>query len=204
MINKTIVRLMGAVVMVFAFMHSANAMTFTVETVRGGTERYIQGSGVVELGDKERLQEVLDNSNLPVGTYLSLHSPGGLVSVAHELGLIVRDGELNTVIVASNVCLSACTDIFLGGNTRIMEQEGGLGYHAASLQYMDGGLTLNNVLEYGQFIGVTDMFFGLLMITPGHSIQFASLLYDVHVRDESSVFLFPTNETLLNAGITTR
>ena len=205
MINKTIMKLMGVVVMLFAFAQASNAMTFTVETVQGGTERYIQGWGVVEDGDVEKLQAILDNNNLPVGTYLSLHSGGGLVDVGHGLTSLIRDSGLNTIVLAGNVCLSACTDIFLGGTVRIMQQEGSLGYHAVSVP--DDWMALQPdiyILEVGQFLSIKEILFGLQYITPGSHLNFVQLLFDVHYRNDSSVMMYPSAQTLFAAGITTQ
>ena len=202
--NKLVIAIWIVIGLTLGFANNALAMTFTVATVQGGTERYIQGFGAVEDGDVEKLQAILDNNNLPSGTYLSLHSGGGIVDVGHELASLIRDSGLNTIVVAGNLCLSACTDIFLGGNTRIMQQNGGLGYHAASVsdEWMASVKDIY-ILEVGQWLGIKEINFGLQYITPGKHLNFVRLLFDVHDRDDSSVMMYPSAQTLFDAGITT-
>ena len=116
---------------------------------------------------------------------------------------LIRSNGFDTVV--NGQCLSACTDMFLGGNGRYLSGEGQLGYHAASVSdaYMASVPDIY-ILELGQFIGVNEVLFGLQYITPGSHINFVQLLFDVHERDDSSVIMYPSPKQLFAAGITTR
>lgn len=59
-----------------------------------------------------------------------LDSPGGHYAVGLRMGRLIRERSLDTV--ASNMCGSACTFAFLGGQNRLLQDGARLGFHAMS------------------------------------------------------------------------
>ena len=67
-------------------------------------------------------------------TLLELNSSGGDVAAAFYIADLVIDYELDTNV--NGTCDSACTTIFLGGETRTIERGSWLGFHQS---YWDSG-----------------------------------------------------------------
>jgi hypothetical protein len=84
-----------------------------------------QGIGYI---DARELRQILRDH--PEITTLELNSDGGGIQAALEMAAVVADFGLNTVVTER--CDSACTLVFLGGETRILERGGRLGFHSAS------------------------------------------------------------------------
>ena len=81
--------------------------------------RVLLVSGGIEMGDAGRFEGFLRDMEEPP-KYVALHSPGGLVHEALEIGKTIRDNELSTMISADAACLSACPYILAGGVERIV------------------------------------------------------------------------------------
>ena len=75
---------------------------------------------------------LLENPNL---TTIQLNSGGGLVAAAKYISDIVIDFELDTYV--SGECSSACVDIFLAGDKRVLQRGSWLGFHKGSWAAMD-------------------------------------------------------------------
>ena len=70
---------------------------------------------------------LLENPNL---TRMQLNSGGGLVEAAKYISDLVIDFELDTYVIGE--CSSACVDIFLAGNKRVLQKGSWLGFHKGS------------------------------------------------------------------------
>lgn len=91
------------------------------------TEHKGSDSGI-ERSDVDRLRALLrDNPAIEV---LSVNSTGGGLYAALDMGNIVIDFELDTVIDA--VCESSCMYLFLAGEKRTMARGGRVGFHRIS------------------------------------------------------------------------
>ena len=202
MINKTIMKLMGVVVMVFTFMHSANAMEFKVMQYTDTGDTYILAYGPIEADDNAEFKQFLLDNPLPVGTDVLLNSPGGSVWASQNMAYQIRNAGFNTWVPSGYQCWSACTDMFLGGIERTAQ--GIMAYHAASLteEYMEG-MTSQEILQIGQTIGTNDLYFAILMVTEGKEWKVAQLHVEIHNREDTSVFYHPSPKQLFDAGITT-
>ena len=193
--------ILGLIMGVMAF--SASAMEFEVKKYSDGSGIYILATELIVAGDEEKFEAFIAKHKFKAGTEIWLHTGGGNVAAAHSMAKLIRSNGFDTAVQGQ--CLSACTDMFLGGNNRYLVGEGQLGYHAASVPdaYM-ASVSDIYILELGQFLGVNEVLFGLQHITPGKHINFVKLLYDVHYRDDSSVIMYPSAQRLLDAGVVTR
>ena len=105
-----------------------------LKEMNGNTSRYILLSGPIDVDAPQRLAEVLDD---PKNHYADvyIHSPGGVVLAAIELGRMLRKAKTNTYIGTGSLqrdtdmgvlffkpaigrCFSACALTFLGGEYR--------------------------------------------------------------------------------------
>ena len=78
--------------------------------------------------DADLIQSILlENPNI---TTIQLNSSGGLIEASQYISDIVIDFELDSYV--SGECSSACVDIFLAGQSRILEKGSFLGFHKGS------------------------------------------------------------------------
>ena len=195
-------KLMGVVVMLFAFAQASNAMEFKARQYTDTGETYIFAYGPIEPGDDASFEQFLISNPLPIGTDVLLNSPGGSVSAAYGMSYQIRDAGFNTWVPDGYQCWSACTDMFLGGIERTAQ--GIMAYHAASIteEYLEG-MTGQEILQIGQTIGIQDLVFAILMVTEGKEWKVALLYNEIHNRPDTSIFFHPSPKQLFDAGITT-
>lgn len=104
-----------------------NQLTFTEAEVTGWGDVLLL-SGSIEDGDARRFANYLDGMReLP--DLVALHSPGGLVHEALEIGRAVRAAELDTAVMSGAFCLSSCPYILAGGEERTVSLSGIVGMH---------------------------------------------------------------------------
>ena len=86
-------------------------------------------SGGITTGDATKFKSILENYKEGELKFIALHSPGGFIEEALEIGKHIRGNNLNTVITNSATCLSACPYIFAGGVNRIKGLNSYIGVH---------------------------------------------------------------------------
>ncbi len=84
-------------------------------------------TGVIAPGDAARFAEWRAGRDLP--GLMRLHSTGGSVPDALEIGRALRHAAAETEIAAGSVCLSACPYILAAGTTRRVGDDGYVGVH---------------------------------------------------------------------------
>ena len=99
---------------------------------------------------------LLNNPNIKI---IQLNSSGGLVEASQYISDLVIDFELDSIV--SGECSSACVDIFLAGNKRVLERGSWLGFHKGSWAsdnienyYEDNKVTegWNNAFEFSSWL----------------------------------------------------
>ncbi|PTX57449.1 hypothetical protein C8N43_2119 [Litoreibacter ponti] len=85
-------------------------------------------TGSIEEGDAQRMAEHLERRGEGLAR-VRLNSPGGSVRDALEIGRMVRDAELETLLGAGDICLSACPYILASGTTRMVHDSAQVGVH---------------------------------------------------------------------------
>ncbi|MBY6046603.1 hypothetical protein [Vannielia litorea] len=84
--------------------------------------------GAIKEGDGPRFAEWLERQpDLP--ETLWLHSPGGSVGDALQIGRLIREKGINTAMDAGAVCLSACPYMLMAGPERRVHAEAKVGVH---------------------------------------------------------------------------
>lgn len=85
-------------------------------------------SGEIDLGDAARFKAHLNGMSVQPDV-IALHSPGGVVSEALEIGRTVREKELATAVLSGSFCVSSCPYILAGGTERLVSRRGIVGLH---------------------------------------------------------------------------
>jgi hypothetical protein len=85
-------------------------------------------TGTIAPGDAARFAEWLSAPGRGVSR-VELHSTGGSVADALEIGRTLRDGRLDAAVPAGRLCLSACPYILAGGVARTVGDGAAVGLH---------------------------------------------------------------------------
>ncbi|WP_157599994.1 hypothetical protein [Saccharospirillum impatiens] len=92
--------------------------------------KLIHLTGYIDFGVTQALATLLAQEDQ--ATHLRLQSQGGLIAEARGLVRLVEEFGLTTS--ASGDCASACTLVFIAGQTRYLEPEARLGFHRYAQQ----------------------------------------------------------------------
>lgn len=102
-------------------------LTFDEYSVEG-IGKILLLSGAIEQGDAKKFQSKLasmeDKPDL-----VALHSPGGKVYEAQQIGRIVRSENLPTGVLPGAFCVSSCPYVLAGGVNRTVSLRGVVGMH---------------------------------------------------------------------------
>ena len=136
-VKKNIYRL--ATVAVAALFSSQLAMSgdITSELGANGQPDVIRIKGPLNLGDEDKFR-LLALASPKATVYLD--SPGGRVSPAIEIGIIIRLRGFETA-VEDGQCVSSCALIWLAGEPRMMSNFSSIGFHASYVTGKDGKRT---------------------------------------------------------------
>lgn len=105
----------------------SNRLSFSEHLVEGFGNVLLL-SGEIEVGDAARFSSHLTGlPNMP--DFIALHSPGGVVFEALEIGKEIRQQELGTAVFAGSFCVSSCPYVLSGGTERIVSLKGIVGLH---------------------------------------------------------------------------
>ncbi|EAQ03362.1 hypothetical protein OB2597_02042 [Pseudooceanicola batsensis HTCC2597] len=134
-------------------------------------------TGQIERGDGERIAARIAASE---ASEIVLHSPGGAVADALEVGRALRTAGLTTRLRARDVCLSACPYILAAGTERQVDEGGRVGVHQhyygentllpAFLAVQDIQRGQGEVMRYLDEMGVDPMLLTHGLSTPPQSI----------------------------------
>lgn len=153
---------------------------YIVRPLRHGSELEISGGIGPGISDALRAQLRAN----PEARVVHLNSLGGMVAEAKKLRDLIRERHL--VTDTSTGCASACTLAFLGGESRLLEGKGRLGFHQPKIPALRGS-ALKAVLQaeeqYLVTCGVTRDFAHKVMLTPRDTQWYPTPaeLLDAHV-----------------------
>lgn len=142
-------------------------------------EPVLRLTGEIAPGDGTRFADWLEAAAEPPAKVL-LHSPGGSVNDALEIGAVLRTAGLNTEIAPGDICLSACPYVLMAGVERQVSAQGYVGVH----QHYFGKNTVQpafmavddiqrgqaQVMEYLDSMGIDPMVMRHGMATPPDDI----------------------------------
>lgn len=105
----------------------SDRLDFT-ESIVDGIGTVLLVSGEIEDGDAARFKNHLSNMDKSPDL-VALHSPGGRVFEALQIGREVRERELPSAVLAGAYCMSSCPYILAGGEERIVSRRAIVGLH---------------------------------------------------------------------------
>jgi hypothetical protein len=171
----------------------SSRMTFTVEPPTGllydGSGRWtIYADGPIDSEASERLRLIVKGRSVPPGTTFYLHSPGGNLRAAIEIGKILRTNSFQTYVGRSGVladdpvmpgeCYSACTIAYLGGFFRFMyDDRNSFGVHRISKSTKSsddfdlGQIAAATVTEYLKEMDIDPAFLSHMTTTSSEEIH---------------------------------
>lgn len=85
-------------------------------------------SGAIAEGDAQRVRRHFDDLETEPDL-AALHSPGGLVNEALEIGRFLRENEVSTAVLAGGFCVSSCPYLLAGGTERSVSKRSVVGLH---------------------------------------------------------------------------
>ncbi|MDF0603075.1 hypothetical protein P1J78_20205 [Psychromarinibacter sp. C21-152] len=103
-----------------------------------GTPGLMRLTGTIAPGDAERFADWLETTGF-VPERVQLHSPGGSVTDALEIGRSLRALEAETEVASDRICLSACPYVLAAGVARVVGEDGYVGVHQ---HYFDKNVAL--------------------------------------------------------------
>jgi hypothetical protein len=145
----------------------------------GGRAGTVILSGAIEDGDAQRLRNWLMASAEPAAAF-ALHSPGGAVHEAMEIGRMIRATQLPVVVAAGAACFSACPYILAGGEKREVSRTAMVGVHQhyfgentflpAFLLVSDIQAGQGEVMTYLAEMGIDPLMMAKALMTPPDDI----------------------------------
>ena len=121
MIKEIIMKLL--VILVFSLPLTSNALTFrSIENQPG----FMIAEGEIERKDDKRLEKFVERNNIHTVEWNSI---GGLMSASLNIGMYIREHNLNTVLRNGSICHSGCAYAFMGGIDREIEDGGNFAMH---------------------------------------------------------------------------
>jgi hypothetical protein len=113
---------------------SAQAATITLlpntcnHKEEGCTAVWIEGR--IEANDGGKFMEILLKDK-PKKALILLHSEGGNVMAALQMGRYIKANNYATYVPSKAVCVSSCAFVWLAGNLKQVGENGKIGFHAA-------------------------------------------------------------------------
>jgi len=136
-------------------------------------------TGAIAEGDALRFGEWLEGLDVAPSAF-TLHSPGGAVDEALQIGRIIRATGVPVIVVAGASCFSACPYILAGGADREVSRGASVGVHQhyfgentylpAFLLVADIQVGQGEVMAYLSEMGIDPMVMAKALMTPPDDI----------------------------------
>jgi hypothetical protein len=110
----------------------ASKMTFDLQA-----DGRLRATGTIEPGTAKIFADEVEKRGSYIKTIV-LHSPGGSVTDALEMGRLIRKRNFTTQVEAGRYCASSCPLVFAGGVERRAGEKAILGVHQVSALTRDG------------------------------------------------------------------
>jgi ATP-dependent protease ClpP protease subunit len=130
--------------LIFLLIYNVNASKYEVlrdvtkiehtkPSVNGASEQVIGDTLYIDGEIHERLAPELEYGDYKNVKRIVLNSYGGLVTAGIEIAKLIRSKQLDTILPAGGVCMSACTLLFQAGVNREAHKTSIFMYHAPRL-----------------------------------------------------------------------
>ncbi len=134
---------------------------------------------------------------------IRLSSPGGIVNVAHRLGVLIRDNNIDTYVGSDDECSSACVILLASGVNRHAEEGAHVGLHSV---YHTNRVYLQSIKPVdlyrdAQELTAYHLIRTLAFIDSEYHLGFIRLQLHAHHNSTTDEMYFTTNQELKEAGI---
>jgi hypothetical protein len=136
-------------------------------------------TGAIMDGDAARFAAWLEAAPNPPSA-IALHSPGGDVVEALQIGRVIRENDLPVRVESGAFCFSACPYILAAGSARVVSKQAYVGVHQhyfgentylpAFLLVSDIQAGQGEVMNYLEEMGVDPMIMAKALVTPPEDI----------------------------------
>lgn len=151
---------------------------------------HVEIVGEITEGDPARLRKALAqvmsvrNTKRLMNPLVILDSPGGSVSIALEMGRILRNSLAITAVERDKSCSSSCVFLLVGGVDRFIFMNGKIGLHRPRFEAeIYGNLSkdearaayntlVQRCVEYMKEMGISDSVFSDMLKVPSHKVRF--------------------------------
>lgn len=164
----------------------------SAQTVLARTPEYqiihleVDGNGVIAfqgdmtLGSSDRIimaMQMTQSSNLV------MHSPGGFMIEAYQLGFAIRQMGVAVLIAEGNACLSACAFAVMASDN--LHVNGLLGFHSPYIEEVPSGMSIESFGAMERGVMLQMMTYSVML---GYSIGLVADIHEYTTRDEYIVF----------------
>lgn len=170
--------------------NAATALDFKMLKFQNGYA--VVAEGKIEAADPAMLEaiiEIASEQNKPLKV-LYLISPGGDLGAGIELGKLIREASVDTMVPPDMECMSACAMTFLGGVTRYVGEGAALGVH----QFLSSGGDAQIEQERAQYLS------GLLLLYFKYLGADQNILMAALMTPPEQIYVF-TRPELLSLGL---
>jgi len=132
------------------------SMTFDYKpALMTDSEAVVTAIGKIEKGSSLAFEKFLDDNQVPAGSIVAFHSPGGSADDGMQIGRIIRKRRLQTLVAQVKpdigfskpaICASSCALAFLGGTRRTVGKGSQYGVHNLN----SAGVAVPSPLAMGQ------------------------------------------------------
>jgi hypothetical protein len=167
--------------------NNLRALDFTRHNADSSGLNAIAATGMIEVGDAEKLRRYLKTLPRKPNTAIYLSSPGGSLREGLQLGYLFKEMRVKTVVEGdrpNNMCASACALAFLGGHDaqgqpwRSSTTNSLLGYHqfycGDGERCTDEQLIVSFILEYGREMNAPLEIFIAMFRRPSEGVHWFS------------------------------
>lgn len=182
---------------------SSDRLTFNMyEDMDLGMVLLVEGS--ISSGDASRFRSYLASQG-ELEVPVALHSNGGLVDEALEIGRIIREINADAVVLDGMICLSSCPYALAGGESRKVSKDSWIGLHQ---HYYSRNIYIPTIwavkdIQYGQGLVMQH----LLDMGIKTDIMLYSLntpMSEIHIMTESDLLQSRLATEILNPQNTTQ
>ena len=161
-------------------------------------------TGNIEENDPQKLQTIFGSNPFSKEKFLVLNSFGGLVDAGIEMGLVVSNYGVRTIIPKKGRCFSACSMVFVAGwddirltPARYKYVQHLLGVHRPhNVNFKSADLhVMNAVRSYFEFMETGKAFYRLTASIPPRKMRFIKNIKPKVMSDYKVVGLSKTQKT---------
>ena len=150
----------GLCISLMGLASTAQAANIEILTRSDGSSTYILYNGKTVQSDVAELKAAIQKAknvsdtspnSIPFGNIIFLNGPGGEAPAAAQLAEVIKEAGVDTIVGYG--CYSACSLMWLAGDTRYIYEDGIVGFHFA---YTSNSRAMQMAKELNGWLGIQD------------------------------------------------